>query len=73
MSLRSPQERFYSFTVSNQMKLQVVLLVIVTGSFLSSVNCQECYPVIDTPPCVCETFDGKIIDLRGIARYDGTA
>ena len=61
------------------MKLQVVLLVIVTASYLSSVNCQECYPVPDTPPCVCEMSDGESkskmvnVDLRTIARYDGTA
>ena len=55
------------------MELQVVLLVIVTASFLSSVNCDECKPVDNTPPCVCEMSDGKRVDLRNISRNDKTA
>ena len=46
--------------------------MLVTVWFVPSVNCaDECTQVSGLPPCVCETSDGKRIDLRSLANKEG--
>ena len=57
-----------------RMILDVEQFIVVVFLFLvSSVSCQECRPVPNMPPCVCNmSGSGKTIDLRGLAHHDGT-